>query len=118
MFRIGEYKVAFKHIDIPFGYIYNHETICTITRDETVTRRAIAGGIARCSRSDSFDKATGRELAFARALQAFVPKQERLDWWKAFWESCDGQYTSGGIEYNIKRLTDQIRMGLLGLDEA
>ena len=43
-------------------------------------------GIAKCGKSDNFNKAIGRKIAFTRALKN-IPRAERKELWEAYKQS-------------------------------
>lgn len=47
-------------------------------------------GRAVCSKRDTFNKRTARRLAFGRALQEAIPRDERLLWWQAYFKAMPG----------------------------
>ncbi len=108
MFKLNEYKVTFRHVQLDRkalmeaeaeGIIhtpYAEKTICAIYKMTEPYKSPVAVGIAMCSLKDNFDKAKGRELAFSRAMhQIATGKEARLVWWKAFWVNDDGKWTKG-----------------------
>lgn len=97
-----QYKVEFFHTDEGHRCVtcpWTRQTTCVIVEENPKDGPDLnwGMGVAMCSKKDQFDRSKGRELSFARAVQSFVPKAERLDWWKAFWESDDGNKTDGAV---------------------
>ena len=79
-YKDQELAFRFRHntnpsIDIPRG------TECTVTDREG---NFVAKSFARLHPKDNFDKAKGREIAFGRALQEFVPKEDRFQFWEKY----------------------------------
>ncbi len=93
MFKHNEYRITFQHHEAP---CFNGITRCSIYLDsDGKDAEPLVVGEARCSLKDNFNRTTGRELAFARAIQQLKGKADRLEFWKAFWCSCDGHGTEG-----------------------
>lgn len=57
------------------------QTHCHIVDD---TEEELSHGVAECSKEDQFDKAVGRRLALARAVEPFT-KAERREVWSAYY---------------------------------
>lgn len=70
-----QYTVKFRHfLDAP------QVTVCNIRQGENT----LGIGHALCSEKDTFSRARGRKLAFARALQnAFTDRSKRRFFWNA-----------------------------------
>ena len=56
-------------------------TICLVTDAEG---NFVAQTFAKLHPKDQFDKNKGRQVAFGKALQEFVPKEERLGFWEDY----------------------------------
>ena len=86
--RIGndEYVVKFKHYRYDLdrhdqevlNSMYHGQTVCQIEGKERLHT-----GVACCSLSDQFCRATGRKLAFTRAVSAF-DRDTRTQFWGAY----------------------------------
>jgi len=87
MFTLDNYKVRFAHSQYPSGTWCKGVTTCEIFNafDES----GVGYGLTYCSRSDQFNKATGRKVALTRALKAF-DKETRTRFWKAYFKAQGG----------------------------
>ncbi len=111
MFKHNGYRIDFEHVQMERSVIrkanatkvfhspFAEKTFCLIREVGSDPKSTpIAVGIAMCSLKDPFDKAKGRDLAFARAMHKMVVgKDERFQWWRAFWISADGRHTDGAV---------------------
>lgn len=71
--------------ELKFKFIHdveNRTTHCIVTKvsDDTEVGR----GISKLHPNDNYSKAEGRYRTFARAIQSFVPKTDRLGFWQAY----------------------------------
>ena len=88
MFKTGKFEVYFKHYPDEIGenpsrvpgetIPYCGRTECIITENE----ESIRDGSAFCGLNDRFDKAVGRKVALARALEGADKEFRTLIWTK------------------------------------
>lgn len=64
-------RIHYRHVRHPFNDSKFIATVCVIeAEDGTMTT-----SFAQCNPKDIFNKATGRRIAYSRALQGFTPKE-------------------------------------------
>lgn len=75
-------KVNGKEIFVKFTYERNlGKTICQISVGEKV----LGLGYAICSKKDNFSYKNGRKVALNKAIPLNFNKEERGEFWKAYW---------------------------------
>lgn len=76
-------KVNINNVDywITFKYFNNKVTTCII---ETQGFVEVCSGTCYLSENDRFVKETGRKIALARALKYVFNKEERTQFWNAY----------------------------------
>ncbi len=83
MFKVGDYRVWFKHnpneeVELSEDLHARGVTECFIENENGI---GASFGYAFCSSKDNFSRAVGRKVSLTEALKPFSK-----DWRKAFWE--------------------------------
>lgn len=90
-----ELKFTFHHITETAPDVPQKGTICVVTtvKDD----KFVAKSFSRLHPNDNFDRAKGRQISFGKALQEFVDKKDRLEFWTAYsnWRSTTPRMTLG-----------------------
>ena len=98
MFKLGKFEVFFHHYPEEFGFITNDEpgfennpttpyrgrTECIVALDKE--GELLTEGESYCSIRDRFDKAVGRKVSLARAIEGF-DKELREEFWMKYIET-------------------------------
>jgi hypothetical protein len=96
MFTVGKYKCYFKHFQDEWGYLltgrdddnpytqYKGKTSCYV--DDIESGELLLEGEAYCSENDIFDKAVGRKISLARAIES-LDKETRTEFWNKYIET-------------------------------
>ena len=84
----------YKGEELKFKFIHDVDqktSYCIVTKvsDDSEVGR----GISKVHPNDTYNKAEGRYRTFGRALQSFVPKADRLEFWQAYqnWKTTNSR---------------------------
>lgn len=88
-------KLNEKDFNVRFVHIGSRDkrpqTLCSVVIDEEIA----STGLAQCSTSDNFEKAMGRKIAMARAVERF-PLEIRKALWNEYWKRSHPPRRGGG----------------------
>jgi len=79
-------------------------THCLLAKFEGDELKKVAKGITKCSDMDSPWKKRGRDIAFARATQAFTNDCSQMDKGKLFWKKLSHDLVFSHLTEKDKRL--------------
>lgn len=79
------YRITFEHDR------HHACTLCAIEKlregeDKRWVQEILGAGVAACSPHDHFNRAIGRKISLARAIQAAFMRDRRKVFWEAYWK--------------------------------
>lgn len=88
MFQVDEHSVEFSYNDAGLK-----STHCWVFRIIDGKKFHVADGIAKCSKSDQFNKNTGRKVALSRTLQQLTTDRAlRKRFWDEYFKVRHGKH--------------------------